>query len=207
MWTGVLWAGLRVAMWITHVGGKFRHCPLEESLRHLRIQMRSKSSPKTRVKNQVLEKSWSSFFCPKDIPKTVRIVNLPSVANLLRVAIHYWKCSESLHLQYWSTIFWVVSSESLCIANFLPENCGEVHPETVPFQSLCCAPCSTEQSTFRRGGEGRKGAEKRRGRGVASKGGNQEKRTRENKSDYRVVNLLRNRTPYKNSMERSFGCA
>ena len=25
MWIGVLWAGLRVAMWITHVGGKFRH--------------------------------------------------------------------------------------------------------------------------------------------------------------------------------------
>ena len=24
MWIGVLWAGLRVAMWITHVGGKFR---------------------------------------------------------------------------------------------------------------------------------------------------------------------------------------
>ena len=25
MWIGVLWAGLRAAMWITHVGGKFRH--------------------------------------------------------------------------------------------------------------------------------------------------------------------------------------
>ena len=25
IWIGVLWAGLRVAMWITHVGGKFRH--------------------------------------------------------------------------------------------------------------------------------------------------------------------------------------
>ena len=25
MWIGVLWAGLRVAMWITHVGGKFLH--------------------------------------------------------------------------------------------------------------------------------------------------------------------------------------
>ena len=25
MWIGVLWAGLRVAMWITHVGGKYRH--------------------------------------------------------------------------------------------------------------------------------------------------------------------------------------
>ena len=25
MWIGVLWAGLRVAMWITHVDGKFRH--------------------------------------------------------------------------------------------------------------------------------------------------------------------------------------
>ena len=32
MWIGVLWAGLRVAMWITHVGGKFRHGLLEKSL-------------------------------------------------------------------------------------------------------------------------------------------------------------------------------
>ena len=29
MWISVLWAGLRVAMWITHVGGKFRHGLLE----------------------------------------------------------------------------------------------------------------------------------------------------------------------------------
>ena len=32
MWIGVLWAGLRVAMWIAHVGGKFRHGLLETSL-------------------------------------------------------------------------------------------------------------------------------------------------------------------------------
>ena len=32
MWIGVLRAGLRVAMWITHVGGKFRHGLLEKSL-------------------------------------------------------------------------------------------------------------------------------------------------------------------------------
>ena len=32
MWIGVLWAGLRVAMWITHVGGKSRHGLLEKSL-------------------------------------------------------------------------------------------------------------------------------------------------------------------------------
>ena len=31
---GVLWAGLRVAMWITHVGGKFRHGLLEKSLNY-----------------------------------------------------------------------------------------------------------------------------------------------------------------------------
>ena len=30
MWIGVLWAGLRVAMWITHVGGKFHHGLLEK---------------------------------------------------------------------------------------------------------------------------------------------------------------------------------
>ena len=32
MWIRVLWAGLRVAMWITHVGGQFRHGLLEKSL-------------------------------------------------------------------------------------------------------------------------------------------------------------------------------
>ena len=35
MWIGVLWAGPRVAMWITHVGGKFfRHGLLEKSLKY-----------------------------------------------------------------------------------------------------------------------------------------------------------------------------
>ena len=33
MWIGVLWAGLWVAMWITHVGGKFCHGLLEKSLK------------------------------------------------------------------------------------------------------------------------------------------------------------------------------
>ena len=32
MWIGVLWAGLRDAVWITHVGGKFRHGLIEKSL-------------------------------------------------------------------------------------------------------------------------------------------------------------------------------
>ena len=32
MWIGMLWAGLRAAMWITHVGGKFHHGLLEKSL-------------------------------------------------------------------------------------------------------------------------------------------------------------------------------
>ena len=32
MWIGVLWAGLRVPMWIAHVGGKFRHGLLEKLL-------------------------------------------------------------------------------------------------------------------------------------------------------------------------------
>ena len=34
IWIGVLWAGLQVAMWITHVGGKFHHGLLEKSLNH-----------------------------------------------------------------------------------------------------------------------------------------------------------------------------
>ena len=35
MWIGVLWAALRVPMWITHVVGKFRHGLLEKSLKHV----------------------------------------------------------------------------------------------------------------------------------------------------------------------------
>ena len=35
MWTGVLWAGPWVAMWITHLGGKFRHGLLEKSLNNI----------------------------------------------------------------------------------------------------------------------------------------------------------------------------
>ena len=41
MWIGVLWAGLRVAMWITHVGGKFRHGLLEKSLKKITNFMRN----------------------------------------------------------------------------------------------------------------------------------------------------------------------
>ena len=33
MWIGVLWAGLQVAMWITHARGKFRRGLLERSLK------------------------------------------------------------------------------------------------------------------------------------------------------------------------------
>ena len=61
--------------------------------------------------------------------------------------------------------------------NFLPELCGEVHPETAPLQALCCALRSTEQSTFRgreqdekvprkgeKGGWPAKGATRKKGR-------------------------------------------
>ena len=59
--------------------------------------------------------------------------------------------------------------------NFLPELCGEVFPKAAPLQAPCCAPCSTEQSTFQGGRKVREGAERRGGRGVASKGGKKEK--------------------------------
>ena len=39
---------------------------------------------------------------------------------------------------------------------FLPELCGEVHPETAPLQALCCALRSTEQSTSRGAEKGEK---------------------------------------------------
>ena len=32
MWIGVVWTGLQVAMWIAHLGGKYRHGLLDKSL-------------------------------------------------------------------------------------------------------------------------------------------------------------------------------
>ena len=53
MWIGLLWAGLRVAMWITHVGGKFRHGLLRKSL--IRGDLGKQFGPKFR-------KEQCSFF-------------------------------------------------------------------------------------------------------------------------------------------------
>ena len=50
-----------------------------------------------------------------------------------------WNCRQS--------IFWPFFTQ-ISGRNFLPELCGEVHPETAPLQAACCALCSTEQSTF-----------------------------------------------------------
>ena len=47
-----------------------------------------------------------------DILKTLGVVNLLFVVNLLRVAIHNRKCSESLHFVL---IYSSSSSESLCV--------------------------------------------------------------------------------------------
>ena len=47
MWISVLWAVLQVAIWITHVGGKFRHGLLEKSL----AKVANPFSPLTAFKN------------------------------------------------------------------------------------------------------------------------------------------------------------
>ena len=57
--------------------------------------------------------------------------------------------------------------------NFLPELRGEVHSETAPLRALCCAPCSTEQSTFRgeeNGGKGPRNGEEEGSPTKAQKG-------------------------------------
>ena len=53
---------------------------------------------------------------------------------------------------------------------------------SAPLQALCCALCSTEQTTFRGGEQGEKVPRKGAGRGAASRGGKKEKRTREIRS-------------------------
>ena len=45
MWIGVLWAGLRAAMWITHVRGKFRHGLLGKSLNFARLNSQASICP------------------------------------------------------------------------------------------------------------------------------------------------------------------
>ena len=45
-----------------------------------------------------------------------------------------------------------------------------VHPETAPLQALCCALCSTEQSTFRGGEQGVKVPRKGEEEGWPAKG-------------------------------------
>ena len=52
---------------------------------------------------------------------------------------------------------------------FLPER-GEVHPETAPLEALCCALCSTEQSTFPGGETGDKVPRKGTKRGGQPRG-------------------------------------
>ena len=72
----------------------------------------------------------------------------------------------------------------------LPELCREAHPETALLQFVCCALRSTEQSALERR-KGRKGAEKRGGRGVASKGGKTERRMREYRSGLKKTKTFR----------------
>ena len=59
--------------------------------------------------------------------------------------------------------------------NFLPEVWGGVHPETAPLQALCCAPCSTEQSTFRGGKRGKKVLRKGEEEGWSANGAKRKK--------------------------------
>ena len=67
--------------------------------------------------------------------------------------------------------------------NFLPELCGQVHPQTAPLQAVCCAPRSTEQSTSR-------GREKRakRCREIWRKRGSQQRGLKRKKDAWKQVN-------------------
>ena len=58
--------------------------------------------------------------------------------------------------------------------NFLPELCGEVHPETAPLQALYCALCYGAER-FLRGRTGRKGAQKREEEGWPVEGAKRKK--------------------------------
>ena len=64
MWISVLWAGLRAAMWITHVGGKFRHGMLASHWKEV-IQLKifwELSSQWKSLFNFILKLSRISFY-------------------------------------------------------------------------------------------------------------------------------------------------
>ena len=73
-----------------------------------------------------------------------------------------------------SKVFWPFFTQ-ISGRNFLPEFCGEVHPQTAAFQALCCALCSTEQSTFRGGEKGQKVSRKGEEEGWPAKGAKKKK--------------------------------
>ena len=52
MWIGVLWAGLRIATWITHAGGKFSHGLLEKSLKHAKPSFEQRTLGKSMRKSR-----------------------------------------------------------------------------------------------------------------------------------------------------------
>ena len=81
-----------------------------------------------------------------------------------------WCILFSSLLQLTLTFFTQISGR-----NFLPELCGEIHPETAPLQDLCCALCSTEQSTFRGGEQGEKVPRKGEEEGWPAEGAKREK--------------------------------
>ena len=68
MWIGVLWAGLRVAMWITHVGGKLRHGMLEKSLNQCDFIASNKFAEDTAMTGK-LKKSQKSSLVRKRLTR------------------------------------------------------------------------------------------------------------------------------------------
>ena len=60
----MLWAGLQAAMWITHVGGTFRHGLLEKSLRKFFLTVSVESGARTIHKSRFPDKDgddWGSL--------------------------------------------------------------------------------------------------------------------------------------------------
>ena len=69
MWIGVLWAGLRVAMWITHVGGKFRHGLPEKSLIFHRPKFAQKNNHREALQGWPRQEVPWPILLAKKIPR------------------------------------------------------------------------------------------------------------------------------------------
>ena len=116
MWIGVLWAGLRVAMWITHVGGKFRHGLLEKSLNQKRPFVHNLGGPKVLL--------FRHFFAPASEIKNLEIQKNQKIKKSENQKWNYCDCLT--FCDSFSVIIWLSVTDFPWLPDFLWQTLGRV---------------------------------------------------------------------------------